>query len=76
MAVLERIFDHSLYRPECITETATAYDGLMNVVVTASSNATAVQFEGQEDDLTMLVDAFSNHALFLSIGAFREGVGA
>jgi hypothetical protein len=48
----------------------------MNVVVTASSNATAVQFEGQEDDLTMLVDAFSNHALFLSIGAFREGVGA
>lgn len=73
MPDISRLFDHTLYRPEALSQTADAYAGHVSVSLESQDADTQAVFSGESDDLTMLVDAFSNHALFLTIQAYREG---
>ena len=68
-----RDFHHELYRHTAVEETHQAYAGLLNIVIEQSENHTRVSFEHDGDDLMFYVDAFSNHALFLTIQQFRDG---
>ena len=63
-----RDFDHSIYYPAALQETATAYAELLDVKLDAQDGATHATF----NDEGMVVDAFCNHALFLSIQAHRD----
>jgi hypothetical protein len=76
MPDISRVFDHTLYRTEALSQTADAYSGHVSVSLEPQDAETQAVFSGESDDLTMLVDAFSNHALFLSIQAYREGSDA
>ncbi len=66
-----RIFNHSLYHASAIKETADAYSELMTIALASDDEATTATFDDVDD--VMYVDAFSNHALFLSIQEFRDG---
>ena len=66
-----RVYDHSLYLASAIAETAEAYAELMKISVRSDESITTATFDEVED--IMYVDAFSNHALFLSIQEFRNG---
>lgn len=71
-----RDFSHSLYNPASIDDTQSAYDGILPAVVSHGPHSTTVEFTMNDDeDGHMLVDAFCNHALFLTIERFR-GQGA
>jgi len=63
-----RDFDHSIYYPAALQETATAYAEILDVKLDAQDGATHATF----NDEGMVVDAFCNHALFLSIQAHRD----
>jgi hypothetical protein len=67
-----RTFDHSLYPSIALNQTATAYSELMSVSLETTDTSTVAQFDVSGEDAAMLIDAFSNHALFLSIQVFRE----
>jgi hypothetical protein len=69
--VHSRVYDHSLYLASAISETAEAYGELMSISVSSDGSTTTATFDDVED--IMYVDAFSNHALFLSIQEFRNG---
>ena len=72
-----REFSHSLYNPASIDETQSAYDGLLPAVVSHGPTSSTVDFTMTDDeDGQMLVDAFSNHALFLTIERFRSQAGS
>ena len=68
-----RDFHHDLYRPAALEETKAAYGELLNVSIEHGEHTTNATFEHEGDDLGFYVDAFSNHALFLTIQKFRDG---
>ena len=63
-----RDFDHSIYHPSAVQETAEVYADYVDVKLDTTDDATRATF----NDEGMVVDAFCNHALFLSIQAHRE----
>ena len=71
-----REFHHDLYRPAALEETRVAYGDLLGVRLEPREHTTQATFEHDGEDLAFYVDAFSNHALFLSIQHFREGQNA
>ncbi|MGB0640543.1 MAG: HxsD-like protein [Myxococcota bacterium] len=67
-----REFSHSLYNPASIDDTQSAYEGLLPAVVSHGPHSTTVDFNMDDNEEgKMLVDAFCNHALFLTIERFR-----
>ena len=66
-----RVFNNGSYLTTAIEMTAEAYSEVLTATIEADEANTTVTFDGVDDE--MLVDAFSNHALFLSIQAFRGG---
>ena len=68
-----RVFDHSLYREAALEETRLAYGEILRVTFEHLESTTSVTFENDDDDLDFYVDAFCNHALFLTIQQYREG---
>ena len=69
-------FDHSLYNIHALDETAEAYGGHMSVVLTHGESATDGKFSVDGDDGPLIVDAFCNHVLFLTIQVYRQGSDA
>lgn len=67
----KRVYDLGLYLDSAISETADAYGELMAISLSTENGTTTATFDNVED--AMYVDAFSNHALFLSIQAYRDG---
>ena len=63
-----RSFDHSIYYQTAIEETAAAYAEIVDMKLDVQDGSTHATF----DDEGMVVDAFCNHALFLSIQAHRD----
>ena len=68
-----RDFSHSLYRKSALEETRAAYGEILQVTLAHHESSTSVTFENDDDDLEFYVDAFCNHALFLTIQQYREG---
>ena len=69
-----REFSHSLYRTAALEETQQAYGEILRVAFEHTEGNTLATFENDDDDLTFYVDAFCNHALFLTIQQYREGI--
>ena len=69
----QRTFSHRLYNQNAIQETIEAYAELLSVEIEANSDNTEATFKTSAEDGPMFVDAFCNHALFLSIQAHRQG---
>jgi len=69
--VHKRAYDLGIYLDSAIAETAEAYGELMSITLNTDDGVTTATFDNVED--LMYVDAFSNHALFLSIQAYRNG---
>ena len=67
----KRVYDLGLYLDAAISETAEAYGELMSISLSSDAGQTTATFDNVADP--MYVDAFSNHALFLSIQAYRNG---
>ena len=63
-----RAFDHSIYYPSAVEETVGIYSEIVGVKLDVKDGATHATFA----DEGMVVDAFCNHALFLSIQAHRD----
>lgn len=63
-----REFDHSIYYPSALHETASAYAEIIDVKLETQDGSTHATF----DDEGMVVDAFCNHALFLSVQTHRD----
>jgi hypothetical protein len=72
----KRTFHHDLYNPNALLETQEAYSGLLSTVFDAQESQTLADFTAEGEDGPMFVDAFCNHALFLSIQAHRNGSDA
>jgi len=72
----KRTFHHDLYNPNALLETQEAYSGLLSTVFDSQESQTLADFTAEGDDGPMFVDAFCNHALFLSIQAHRNGSDA
>jgi len=68
-----REFHQDLYRQAALEETRMAYGELLDVSFDAGEHSVNVTFSHEGDDLDFYVDAFCNHALFLTIQNFREG---
>ena len=66
-----REFNHSLYAPSAIDHTQKAYEEYVHTSVSHGENSTTVDFSVNEEDGEVLIDAFCNHALFLTIENFR-----
>jgi hypothetical protein len=69
-------FSHSLYNKEAIDATRDAYSGLLSVTLSHDENNSHASFDSDDENGPMLVDAFCNHALFLTIQRFRDGESA
>ena len=69
-----REFHRDLYRQASLEETKTAYGELLDVQFVPGEHGIHVTFSHDGDDLDFYVDAFCNHALFLTIQNFREGM--
>lgn len=67
-----RDFSLSLYRQTALQETQQAYAELLDARFEHAEHNSHVTFSGDGDDLDFLIDAFCNHALFLSIQQYRE----
>lgn len=68
-----RVFQHHLYSPDALAETKAAYTGFIEAAFEASSESTTATFTGNDENGDVIVDAFCNHALFLTIQAHRQG---
>lgn len=68
MPEVTRDFAHSIYYPSALHETAEAYAELVEVQLEPQDDTTCATFSEEG----MIVDAFCNHALFLSIQAYRD----
>ena len=68
-----REFHHDFYAPSALGETQQAYGELLSVELEELQQHTRATFVHEGDDLAFYVDAFSNHALFLTIQQFRDG---
>ena len=68
-----REFSHSLYRKAALEETRQAYGEILGIDFTHDESNTSATFENDSEDLAFYVDAFCNHALFLTIQQYREG---
>lgn len=66
-----RDFSHSLYAPSAIDETQSAYAELLPASIAHGPTSSVVNFTMTDEDSQMLVDAFCNHVLFLTIENFR-----
>jgi hypothetical protein len=67
-----RDFSHSLYSAAALDDTQGAYGELLPTTISHGPHSTTVDFAVVEDEEgQMLVDAFCNHALFLTIERFR-----
>ena len=71
-----RDYTHSLYLQGAIEETKQAYAEILEISLEHSDTSTVATFQNDGEDLSFLVDAFSNHALFLTIQRFRDGDGS
>jgi hypothetical protein len=69
-------FSHSLYNQDALDATRDAYSGLLSVALTHAENNSHAAFEAEDENGTLLVDAFCNHALFLTIQQYRAGESA
>ena len=70
-----RVFQHSLYHPSALSETQEAYSDFVETVFEQSDDGTTATFKADEENGPVIVDAFCNHALFLSIQTHRQGAG-
>ena len=68
-----REFSHSLYGKSALEETQAAYGEILNIALDHQDGNSSATFENDSDDLAFYVDAFCNHALFLTIQQYREG---
>jgi hypothetical protein len=66
-------FDHSLYNIHALDETSEAYGEHLSVTLTHGESSTDGKFTVEEDDDSLIIDAFCNHVLFLTIQAYRQG---
>jgi hypothetical protein len=66
-------FDHSLYNIHALDETSEAYSEHLSVTLTHGESSTEGKFSVEDDDGSLIVDAFCNHVLFLTIQAYRQG---
>ena len=73
MPKADREFSHSLYRKAALEETREAYGEILGIEFQHGESNTSATFENDSDDLAFYVDAFCNHALFLTIQQYREG---
>ena len=73
MSKATRDYSHSLYLQRAIEETKQAYSELLEIDLNHTESGTLATFQNDGEDLDFLVDAFSNHALFLTIQQFRDG---
>ena len=73
MPKANRDFSHSLYRKSALEETRAAYGEILGIEFQHDEGNTAATFENDSEDLAFYVDAFCNHALFLTIQQYREG---
>ncbi len=69
-------FNHGLYSQHALDETKSAYAELVAVTLDHGDENSHATFETDDENGTLLVDAFCNHALFLTIQHFREGDSA
>ncbi len=69
----QRTFSHRIYRETALQETKDAYAELVSVELHSDAESTEATFQASDEDGPMFVDAFCNHALFLSIQAHRQG---
>ncbi len=66
-------FSHSLYSQNALNETKDAYVDYVSVTFEHTEGNSHATFESDDENATLLVDAFCNHALFLTIQQFRDG---
>ena len=71
----QRVFQHSLYSSAALVETKDAYGEFVEASFEQSNDSTIATFKADEENGAVIVDAFCNHALFLSIQAHRQGAG-
>ena len=71
----QRVFQHSLYSSAALVETQDAYREFVEASFEHSSDSTTATFRADEENGAVIVDAFCNHALFLSIQAHRQDAG-
>jgi hypothetical protein len=69
-------FSHSLYNQHALDDTKDAYSTLLDVALTHDEENSRATFSSDDENGTLLVDAFCNHALFLTIQRFRDGGSA
>jgi hypothetical protein len=69
----DRDFSHSLYNQEALDATKDAYSGLLSVALSHAENNSHASFDVEDENGALLVDAFCNHALFLTIQQYRAG---
>jgi len=69
-------FDHSLYNIHALDETSEAYGEHLSVTLTHGEKSSDGKFSVEGDDGQLIVDAFCNHVLFLTIQAYRQGSDA
>ena len=63
-----RAFHHSIYAQDALQATVNAYAEVVEVSLETTDEQTQATFA----ESGMVVDAFCNHALFLSIQSFRD----
>lgn len=69
-------FSHSLYNQQALEQTKEAYASILNADFEHVEGNSHAEFETEDDNGPLLVDAFCNHALFLTIQMYREGDAA
>ena len=73
MLEVKRIFHHSIYNKAALEETKMAYGELLDTTFKDDANLTEAEFTTDDENGAMFVDAFCNHALFLTIQEHRQG---
>jgi hypothetical protein len=66
-------FDHSLYNTQALDLTSEAYGDHVSVSFSHGDSSTEGKFSVEGDDGELIVDAFCNHVLFLTIQSYRQG---
>ena len=65
-------FDHGLYSVQALDQTSQAYSDHMSIVLTHGDSSSEGKFSVEGEDGPVIVDAFCNHVLFLSIQEYRR----
>ena len=73
MTEFKRVFHHRIYSKSALEETKAAYGELLGTSFKEDENVTEAEFITDDENGAMFVDAFCNHALFLTIQDHRQG---